>query len=96
MTPQWIRTLIDAKPREFGYTVIEYDLVTGTWVKKEIKVTETHMRVEEPGQQFEVYNPYAPLGWSLVPKNVWTKDFETFLEARKKNNYTGEYPQPVF
>lgn len=92
MGPMFLRTLLDGKPREFGYTVVTYNLSNGSWKKEEIKVEDTKMRVEQDGQQFES----NIRGWELCPKNVWLKDFETFLEIRKLRNYTGEFPMPVF
>lgn len=90
--PRWIRTLLDAKPREFGYTVAEYDISTGQWKQKEIKVTDTHMRMEQEGQQYEVQGHN---GWQLVPRNVFMEYFNIFNEIRQKNNFGGDVPQPA-
>lgn len=91
-TPTDIRTLLDAKPREFGYTVIEYNLTNGQWKKKEIKVTDTKMRMEAEGQQYEVHGPN---GWQLVPRNIFMEYFQIFKDIRQKNNFGGEVPQPL-
>ena len=92
MTPMFLRTLLDAKPREFGYTVVEYNLTNGSWKKLEIKVEDTKMRIETDGHQFES----NLRGWQLCPKNVWMKDFDTFLEIRKLRGYTGDFPKPIY
>lgn len=92
MGPQFIRTLLDAKPRDYGYTVVEYNLVNGTFKQHEIKVGDTEMRIEVDGQQFET----CLYEWQLCPKNVWMNDFDTFLEARRLNKYTGEFPMPAY
>jgi len=88
MTPMYLRVLLDAKPRDFGYTVVEYNLTNGTFKKMEIKAEDTKMRVEAAGQQYEAY----VRGWQLVPKNLWMKDFETYLSLRQMRGYTGEVP----
>lgn len=40
-----IRTLIDAKPRDYGYTVTEYNLQTGAWKHKIFNAKKTPMRI---------------------------------------------------
>lgn len=88
--PMYLRALLDAKPRDFGYTIVEYNLTNGTFKKIEIKVEDTRMRMETEGQQYETYIK----GWQLAPKELWMKDFDTFLAVRKIRGYTGEYPEP--
>lgn len=92
MTPMFLRTLLDAKPRSFGYTIVEYNLTNGSWKKLEIKVQDTQMRVEQEGRQFET----NIRGWQLVPKNIWMKDFEMFIAIRKARGYSGDFPKPIY
>lgn len=86
----FLRTLIDAAPRNFGYTIIEYNLVTGSFKTEEIKVGDTRMRIEQGGQQYEVHSRN---GWQLCSKTEFDKYFETFLAIRKVRGYTGDIPR---
>ena len=94
-TPMFLRTLLassDWGEGKFGYVVVEYNLSNGSWKKEEIKITDTSMRIEVDGQQFES----NIRGWQLEPKNVWMKDYQTFLAIRQLRGYTGAFPTPVF
>lgn len=92
MGPMFLRTLLDAKPRLFGYNIVEYNLVNGSWKLEEVKVGDTLMRIEQDGQQFETYIR----DWQLSPKNLWLKDYSTYLAVRQMRNYVGSFPQPVY
>ena len=83
----FLRTLLDAKPRDFHYTIVTYNLTNGSWKKEEIKVEDTRMRIEAEGQQFETY----VRDWQLSPKNLWLKDYSTYLAVRKLRGYVGVY-----
>jgi len=93
MGPLFLRTILASSAwgeGKFGYVVAEYNLSTGSWKKIEISMKDTKMRIEQDGQQFESNTR----GWELCPKELWMKDFDTFLAVRKLRGYTGEYPEP--
>lgn len=88
-----IRSLVDAKPRDFGYTVVEYDLSTGSWIQKVIKSKKTHMRVETDNHQFEIQASNA-LGWKAMTRSQFEGQMEWFKMKRVEKRYTGAYPPP--
>ena len=86
-----IRTVIDAKPRNYHYTVVEY-LTNGGFKTYEVKSADTSMRIEQDGQQFEVDGA----GWRLIPPNDFAERFEEWLMVRKEKGYDNNYPKPIF
>ncbi len=87
-----IRTVLNARPRDYHYEITEY-FPNGGFKTMVIKSTDTHMRIENDGQQFEIRG-YT--GWELCVAKEFGERFGEWLLERKAKGFTGIYPKPPY